>query len=38
MFGALSADLRSEREIIGDFDELIACIAIANDAANSVQR
>lgn len=33
MFGALSADLRSRRDSIGDFDELIACIAIANGAA-----
>lgn len=32
MFGALSADLRSRRESIGDFDELIACIALSNGA------
>jgi tRNA(fMet)-specific endonuclease VapC len=33
MFGALSADLRSRKQSIGDFDELIACIAIENGAA-----
>jgi tRNA(fMet)-specific endonuclease VapC len=33
MFGALSADLRSQREPVGDFDDLIACIAMANGSA-----
>ncbi len=33
MFGALSAMLRSRKDSIGDFDELIACITIANGAA-----
>lgn len=33
MFGALSADIGSRRKAIGDFDEMIACIAIANGAA-----
>ena len=33
MFGTLSPDLRSRREAIGDFDELIACIALSNGAA-----
>jgi tRNA(fMet)-specific endonuclease VapC len=33
MFGALSADLRSRKQSIGDFDELIACIAMVNGAA-----
>ncbi|MFZ2472736.1 MAG: type II toxin-antitoxin system VapC family toxin [Methanothrix sp.] len=33
MFGELSAELRRRGEAIGDFDELIASIALANDAA-----
>jgi tRNA(fMet)-specific endonuclease VapC len=33
MFGELSAELRRRGEAIGDFDELIASIALANGAA-----
>lgn len=33
MFGELSAELRMRGEAIGDFDELIASIALANEAA-----
>jgi len=33
MFGALSAILRTRKDPIGDFDELIACITMANGAA-----
>ena len=32
MFGELSAELKSRGEAIGDFDELIASIALANGA------
>jgi predicted nucleic acid-binding protein len=33
MFGELAAELRRRGEAIGDFDELIASIALANEAA-----
>jgi len=33
MFGELSAELKRRGEAIGDFDELIASIALANEAA-----
>ncbi len=33
IFGELSAELRLRGEAIGDFDELIASIALANEAA-----
>jgi tRNA(fMet)-specific endonuclease VapC len=33
MFGELSSELRRKGDAIGDFDELIASIALANEAA-----